>query len=297
MLQHPEYTRTRLHKLADVLRKRIYAESRPIEDVRVSPPTGRISVCAGPGTGVSTDQGRRAIRPDMDDILVQVVHKVPAEWAGGRVDLLWISHSEATLWRDGVTLQGLNYDFPNPPSRVRRDAMLLKSANGGEQIDCQVEMACNQLGGWNHLVGFPGMSPFLLECCDIALFDAMAWELYYDFRFLQELEAQQAKDLDKCWAGELLSELNRFANTYDPASRDTWAPARAILKSLYTRRNATRTHELSAIGHAHIDTAWLWPLAETRRKCERTLQHGLGVHGRVPRVQVRVLSGGTVRDY
>ena len=24
------------------------------------------------------------------------------------------------------------------------------------------------------------------------------------------------------------------------------------------------------MGHAHIDTAWLWPLAETRRKCIRT---------------------------
>ena len=29
-------------------------------------------------------------------------------------------------------------------------------------------------------------------------------------------------------------------------------------------------HELSAIGHAHIDTAWLWPIAETHRKCTRT---------------------------
>ena len=25
-----------------------------------------------------------------------------------------------------------------------------------------------------------------------------------------------------------------------------------------------------AVGHAHIDSAWLWPLRETRRKCART---------------------------
>jgi alpha-mannosidase len=29
-------------------------------------------------------------------------------------------------------------------------------------------------------------------------------------------------------------------------------------------------HRAVAIGHAHIDTAWLWPIRETRRKCIRT---------------------------
>lgn len=28
--------------------------------------------------------------------------------------------------------------------------------------------------------------------------------------------------------------------------------------------------ELSAIGHCHIDTAWLWPYDETKRKCARS---------------------------
>ena len=31
-------------------------------------------------------------------------------------------------------------------------------------------------------------------------------------------------------------------------------------------------HQTAAIGHAHIDTAWLWPLAETRRKLVRTFR-------------------------
>src|SRR5207302_9664165 len=29
-------------------------------------------------------------------------------------------------------------------------------------------------------------------------------------------------------------------------------------------------HRFTATGHAHIDTAWLWPLRETVRKCART---------------------------
>jgi len=29
-------------------------------------------------------------------------------------------------------------------------------------------------------------------------------------------------------------------------------------------------HSITAVGHAHIDTAWLWPLREARRKCARS---------------------------
>jgi alpha-mannosidase len=29
-------------------------------------------------------------------------------------------------------------------------------------------------------------------------------------------------------------------------------------------------HQVTAVGHAHIDTAWLWPLREARRKCARS---------------------------
>jgi len=29
-------------------------------------------------------------------------------------------------------------------------------------------------------------------------------------------------------------------------------------------------HTLWAVGHCHIDTAWLWPYAETRRKIARS---------------------------
>ncbi|HEY2436591.1 MAG TPA: hypothetical protein VGH93_05385, partial [Solirubrobacteraceae bacterium] len=29
-------------------------------------------------------------------------------------------------------------------------------------------------------------------------------------------------------------------------------------------------HRITAVGHAHIDTAWLWPVRETKRKCARS---------------------------
>ena len=79
-------------------------------------------------------------------------------------------------------------------------------------------------------------------------------------------------EADGAWEGELLRELNRFCNSGD----------RAILQALLARRNGTRTHEITAVGHAHIDTAWLWPLEETYRKCVRTFATQLRLMERYP---------------
>ena len=57
----------------------------------------------------------------------------------------------------------------------------------------------------------------------------------------------------------------------DPAGvRATAAAARAELAEGLATRAAPGGHRVSAVGHAHIDTAWLWPLREARRKCART---------------------------
>ena len=47
--------------------------------------------------------------------------------------------------------------------------------------------------------------------------------------------------------------------------------ARARLAPLLACSNGPSMPNLHAFGHAHIDIAWLWPLAETERKIARTL--------------------------
>jgi alpha-mannosidase len=41
-------------------------------------------------------------------------------------------------------------------------------------------------------------------------------------------------------------------------------------------------HRITAIGHAHIDTAWLWPLREARRKCARSFSTALALMDEYP---------------
>ncbi len=41
-------------------------------------------------------------------------------------------------------------------------------------------------------------------------------------------------------------------------------------------------HQVTAVGHAHIDTAWLWPLREARRKCARSFSTALALMDEYP---------------
>ncbi|HVM98449.1 MAG TPA: glycoside hydrolase family 38 C-terminal domain-containing protein, partial [Candidatus Acidoferrales bacterium] len=273
MQRHPDYTRARLKHLADRLREQIYPERRNVEDLVVSPGVDRISRAAAQRLKYRPVRRGEQFGPLWTTFWFKGRVRVPREWRGVRVDLLWVSHSEATLWIDGRSRQGLNHDPTGWDRSTRPDAILIERARGGDALRFAVEMACNRPFGAPMNVPFSSVSPFVLDQCDIARFDPEAWQLYYDFYVLQELEAELAKEggsSDRAWAGELLAELNRFANTYDVGDRSSWRAARRILQRLYTRRNATQTHELSAVGHAHIDTAWLWPIAETHRKCTRT---------------------------
>ncbi len=272
MQRHPSYTRARLQQFGAKIRGLIYSQRQRADAMLVSPAVDRISFAAAQKLAYKPAKIGDQFGPPWATFWFRIQASVPKEWAGRRVDLLWNSQSEATLWIGGRTIQGLNEHCTLIKSQ-RPDATLLKKARGGEKIAMQIEMACNAFFGLSFCDSAPGRSAFWLEQCDIAAFDAQAWELYHDYLILQELEAEintGGGANDKTWGGLLLSELNRFINAIDLADRKTWAASSKILKSLYRNRNASTVHELSAIGHAHIDTAWLWPLGETRRKCERT---------------------------
>lgn len=270
MLKHPHYTRSRIHQLVQRIAGKIYDERLAVTDLSVAGPVDRIPFAeAQKLTGFQPVKVGHSFGPLWATYWFRGRATVPGSWNGSRVDLLWDSQSEATLWLDGRSAQGLNMTAGDRP-----DAILMDRCEGGEAVSFQVEMACNvKFGAPNGIeTGFRGTAtPFTLRRCEIARFDPQAWDLYWDIYVLAQLESELAKtNSDGSWGGLLLAELNRFCNEFDLDDRATWDKSRPILRALHEHRNASRTMELSVIGHAHIDTAWLWPLAEAHRKCERT---------------------------
>ncbi len=57
---------------------------------------------------------------------------------------------------------------------------------------------------------------------------------------------------------------------------------RRRLKTVLDCRNGSTAPTLDCFGHSHIDVAWLWPLAETERKCARTFATQLALVEQYP---------------
>jgi len=238
----------------------VYPETLPVDELLVSPSVDRISWDDAQRLEYRPAELGERFGPLWATYWFRVRGRVPDEWSGRRVDLLWDSRSEATLWLDGRAAQGLNVHHA--------DAVLAARAQPGE-LPCQVELACNGLFGKQ-------AEPAELRRCELAAFDAEAWQLYFDFETVRALEAQPS--VDGSFAGELRAGLSRFCNVWELDR----AAAREVLAPLFEHRNASRVHELFALGHAHLDTAWLWPLAETYRKAVRTLSTQLGYMDEYP---------------
>jgi len=63
---------------------------------------------------------------------------------------------------------------------------------------------------------------------------------------------------------------------------ETVRACRKRLKPLLACVNGSTAPTMYAFGHAHIDVAWLWPLAETERKCVRTFASQLALMEQYP---------------
>jgi alpha-mannosidase len=283
-LGESNYLAGRIEALKDRLAAAIFPVCQPVQQLQIAGPVGRISLSEAKGLDYRSVELGTSLGPTFATFWARIKLQIPPLWKGRRVDLAWNSHSEALLWVEDRAIQGFN------PGR--ESARLIDQAVGGEELTVYVEVACNHLLGADGVPGRPWPAPsprssHWLETCELRCFDQQAWDLYHDVRVLTELVLDRVPKqesraigpgheplirpaLDPAWAGRLLYDLNAVCNMLDPSDRQTWTEARELLTRLLAVGNGGICHELSAIGHAHIDTAWLWPLAETYRKTVRT---------------------------
>lgn len=283
-LGESNYVLGRIQALCQRVGGAIYPAVARIDTIECAGPVDRISLAEAKRLEYRSASLGESLGPTYATFWFRLTIRVPEDWHGKRVDLAWKSNSEALLWVDDCSIQGFN------PGRDA--ARLIDEAIGGEELTVYVEVACNHLLGADGVPGLPWPAPsprssHWLETCEIRSFDKAAWDLYHDLRVLTELLADRVPvqesraigpggkplvrpALDPAWAGQLLYDLNAVCNTLELDDRTTWDDARKILAQLLAVNNGGICHELSAIGHAHIDTAWLWPIAETYRKTVRT---------------------------
>ncbi|TWS26004.1 alpha-mannosidase [Tsukamurella sputi] len=161
--------------------------------------------------------------------------------------------------------------------------------NPAEPLDLYIEAAANpDLGGDfvspTHLGDreTAGDGPlYRLGTIDLALRDLTVWELQQDIWTLNGLMHELPFDLPR--RHEVLRALERMLDAVDPHDIAATAGAgRAALAPALAAPASASAHRITAVGHAHIDSAWLWPVRETARKCARTFANVVDLMDRDP---------------
>ncbi|MGA4838870.1 alpha-mannosidase [Streptomyces sp. G45] len=204
--------------------------------------------------------------------------RVPKEWAGRRVEV--VVDPGFTGEGPGFQAEGLVYDASGVPLKgihpCNRYVPIAARAHGGEPVRLLLEAAANPtvlrdfeptpLGD----VLTAGDRPlYRFASADLAVLDEEVWHLTLDVEVLTELMGEL--DPARQRRHEILRAVEDMLDALDLHDvPGTAAAARAALADVLARPAHASAHRVSAAGHAHIDSAWLWPLRETVRKASRT---------------------------
>ncbi|XP_071529830.1 alpha-mannosidase 2C1-like [Panulirus ornatus] len=229
---------------------------------------------------------------------------IPDSWKGQQVWLRWNSQAEAMLWSmNGEPLQGLSPSGPHQrmkrditngfnsdndedtkmetnnhnnictenglPNQMRTDYPISRCWNGSQEtLVYYIEMACNNMfgSGKDGMINPPDTErTFRLEMAEVCTMDADVYKLIMDLEVLHDMAKWLPKDDPRSY--EALYAGNQIINTI---LKSDYRLASKIANTFFSKGNGARAHTLALIGNCHIDSAWLWPYSEAKRKCARS---------------------------
>ncbi|XP_034523909.1 alpha-mannosidase 2C1 isoform X2 [Ailuropoda melanoleuca] len=192
---------------------------------------------------------------------------IPEAWVGQEVHLRWESDGEGLVWRDGEPVQGLTIEGEKT-SYVLTDRL---EEGDPRSLTIYVEVACNGLlgAGKGTMIAAPDPEKmFRVSRAELAVFCRDVHRLLVDLELLLGIAKGLGEDNQRSF--QALYTANQMVNVCDPAQPETFPVAQALASRFFGQRGGESQHTIHAMGHCHIDTAWLWPFKETVRKCARS---------------------------
>lgn len=131
-------------------------------------------------------------------------------------------------------------------------------------------VACGMFGNSNGAFLAPpnGTKVFTLKQAEIRVFNRVAYDLWTDLSLI--LEAAKELSIDDVRSWQAVECARNIVNICHTDDERTWPAALAMAAEFLGKKNGEAQHQVMATGHCHIDTAWLWPYSETRRKVARS---------------------------
>jgi alpha-mannosidase len=222
----------------------------------------------------------------------RVTGTVPAEWEADRADVELVVDLGFTSGQAGFQAEGLVYATDGSILKALEpfNGYVRLQAAPGESFEVFVEAASNPDVGsdWSFLptpVGRKSTASdqpiYSLRRVELVHHDREVWELIQDVWTAHGLAAELP--LESPRRASLFAALEDAVDAVDPVAVNATASAgRAALAGVLSSPAAATAHRVFAVGHAHIDSAWLWPVRETIRKCARTFSNVLDLMDQDP---------------
>ncbi|KAI9720394.1 MAG: hypothetical protein M1812_002900 [Candelaria pacifica] len=200
----------------------------------------------------------------------------------------WDANNEGLVWTEnGEPLQGLT------GGGERVEWVLPDAWRDGKEHVFYIEMACN--GMFGNPTGGDTIQPpdpnrsFQLAVADIVAVNLAARALFVDFWIIGDAAREFPED---SWEShEALQVTNAIMDVFIKGhrSQESILEGRKIArKYLGDHVDSAKVYEsdnqaiVYAVGHCHIDTCWLWPWAETKRKIARSWLNQCDLMDRYP---------------
>ncbi|XP_069758353.1 alpha-mannosidase 2C1 [Narcine bancroftii] len=197
----------------------------------------------------------------------KVTFTIPQEWKGREVHFLWESEGEAMVWRNNSPVQGLTKEGE------KKSYILSEKLTDEEphSLELYVELACNGLfgAGQGSMIAPPDpQRKFTLHKAELVVFNRAVHKLLIDFEILHDMAKFLGCENQRSY--QALYTANKMVNACDVTDPSTFVKVHRLANSFLQQKNGESQHVVHAMGHCHIDTAWLWPFEETIRKCARS---------------------------
>ncbi|MFF4445642.1 alpha-mannosidase [Streptomyces sp. NPDC001502] len=269
------------HRLRRVLKERVkpavHSRAVPLTVERWEAPGEPVPVAEGLAAGYEPCAIGDPWGPAWGTTWFRVTGTVPEDWAGRTVEAVLDLGFDRMM--PGFQCEGLVHRADGGEVKALNPyndwVRVADRAEGGEQVEWYVEAASNPVLV-DHAATYEGDLPtsgdqplYRLARMELTVFETEVWELVQDLEVLYDLMTQ----LDTADARRhgILRALGAALDALDLADvPGTAAAARGCLARVLAVPANASAHRISAVGHAHIDSAWLWPLRETVRKVART---------------------------
>ncbi len=216
--------------------------------------------------------------------------EVPSGWAGKQVVAQLDFNGEGLLFdEDGQPVQGVTNGsvfVPNSDESERAFVPLFASAEGNEHVSLWVEAAANGLFGVRKEQDPPRSCPTrhgeyegIAQRMRLVVWHEDVWHLSLDIDVLLGLLKSLPEGSVR--RERLLYGLSAMVELYADNPANTDACRKHLAPLLAQPANASAI-EFCAVGHAHLDVGWLWPIREGVRKAARTFSSQLDLLDRYP---------------